>query len=140
MTDEKALRQMRERIEKMAALLEKAENLARIATDSAKTALDQRDDARAQLAKVQAEAGQLRGALEAVKRCGQNCNCDGYGGPCGCGERCADIADDALSTTAGRGWVSTERLKELLGAAWDEGTTGARGRNEAVDALLKEAQ
>lgn len=82
----------------------------------------ERDEARAEVARLQdlhtrcaafddqpgpscvtlkAQVARLREALLDVVAIGKRCNCSGYGGPCGCGERAGDVAEEALAALAG---------------------------------------
>lgn len=42
------------------------------------------------------DSSRLREALEGIVVIGEQCNCSGYGGPCGCGDRAEDRASEAL--------------------------------------------
>lgn len=46
--------------------------------------------------------GQLTAALESISTL--RCHCNGYGGPCGCGHRAREMADDALNDFCGIRW------------------------------------
>ena len=45
---------------------------------------------------LRAEVERLKAALRDIVAIGERCNCDGYLGPCGCGDRAEDAAREAL--------------------------------------------
>lgn len=50
----------------------------------------------AEAERLRAEVEVLREALHTIVTISKKCNCDAYGGPCGCGDRAGDIAEEAL--------------------------------------------
>ena len=45
--------------------------------------------------KTERERDEARAALRDIAL--RECHCDGFGGPCGCGERMRDVAEEALA-------------------------------------------
>lgn len=75
----------------------------------------------------------VRELLESIKRRGDDCSCDGYVGPCGCGEKSGEDAEEALEilTKHERPTLTDVQIRKLI----DEGIQDGRILAKAMKSM-----